>query len=171
MSTLRPDQGIQVASGEVVPVGEGLTDERWGIKNTLENPDIIASDASEERLRLAAGAGALESGVDAAQSIQARNSLEKMLAYQLAAAHGAAMKLFERVANKEYPPVEHARLTNAAARLLDSFQTGLLALQKLRTGGRQTVVVQHVQVADGGQAVVAGNLEAANRGADGGEGE
>jgi hypothetical protein len=28
---------------------------------------------------------------------------------------------------------------------------GLLTLQKLRTGGKQTVVVQHVQVSEGGQ--------------------
>jgi hypothetical protein len=35
---------------------------------------------------------------------------------------------------------------------------GALTLQKLKTGGRQTVVVQHVQVNDGGQAVVAGRV-------------
>jgi hypothetical protein len=34
------------------------------------------------------------------------------------------------------------------------YQEGLLTLAKLRTGGKQTVVVQHVYVTDGGQAVV-----------------
>lgn len=43
MSLLRPEQGIQVAGGEALPTGEGLTDEQWGIKDTLENPDVIAS--------------------------------------------------------------------------------------------------------------------------------
>ena len=38
-------------------------------------------------------------------------------------------------------------------------------LQKLRTGGRQTVVVQHVNVADGGQAVI-GTVNSPGRGVD-----
>lgn len=39
-----------------------------------------------------------------------------------------------------------------------SFQQGMLTLQKMRTGGRQVVTVQHVQVNNGGQAVVAGQI-------------
>ena len=35
---------------------------------------------------------------------------------------------------------------------------GTLALLKFKTGGKQTVVVQHVTVTDGGQAVVAGSV-------------
>jgi hypothetical protein len=38
------------------------------------------------------------------------------------------------------------------------FQEGLLALQKLKTGGRQTMIVQHVQVSDGGSALVAASV-------------
>jgi acyl-CoA thioesterase FadM len=55
------------------------------------------------------------------------------------------------------PSVEAARLTNAAARMMRVYQEAFLTLQKIRTGGKQTVVVQHVQVSDGGQAVVAGH--------------
>ena len=66
-------------------------------------------------------------------------------------------------------PREVARLTNAAARLIDAYQSGCLTLQKLKTKGTQRVVVQHqqVHVGDGGQAVVAGRIE----GGRGGEGE
>jgi hypothetical protein len=39
------------------------------------------------------------------------------------------------------------------------YQEAFLALQKIRTGGKQTVVVQHVQVSQGGQAVIAGSLK------------
>jgi hypothetical protein len=53
-----------------------------------------------------------------------------------------------------------ARLSNASARMIQVYQEGLLTLQKLRTGGKQTVVVQHVQVGEGGQAVIAGNMKA-----------
>jgi len=36
-------------------------------------------------------------------------------------------------------------------------QQGALALHKLKTGGTQTVIVQHVHVGQGGQAIV-GNV-------------
>ena len=34
-------------------------------------------------------------------------------------------------------------------------QHGLLTIAKVRSGGKQTVVVQHVNVGDGGRAMVA----------------
>jgi len=42
--------------------------------------------------------------------------------------------------------------------MMDSYQHGMLTIQKVRSGGQQTVVVQHVNVGDGGQAMVAGQL-------------
>jgi hypothetical protein len=124
--------------------------------------------ASRDRLELIADTEVLEPALDAAQSIQAANSLEKMLVHQMAAVHRAAMKLLARAVNDRLLPVEAARLTNAAARMMDVYQAGLLTLQKIRTGGKQTVVVQHVQVSDGGQAVIAGSL--GDRGSKAGEG-
>ena len=49
-------------------------------------------------------------------------------------------------------------MANASAKMMDAFQKGTLALHKLRTGGTQTVTVQHVNVSDGGQAVVTGGF-------------
>ncbi len=40
------------------------------------------------------------------------------------------------------------------------------ALRKHRNGGKQTVTVQHVNVAEGGQAIV-GHIETGGRGKDG----
>jgi hypothetical protein len=57
------------------------------------------------------------------------------------------------------PPIEMARLSNAAARMMQVYQEAFLTLQRIRTGGKQTVVVQHVQVSQGGQAVIAGRLK------------
>ena len=96
--------------------------------------------------------------IDAAQSAQAANSLEKMLCHQMAAAHRAEMKMLGQSVRVSNYPVEVARLSNAAARMMQVFQEGLLVLQKIRTGGQQTVVVQHVQVSESGQAVIAGTL-------------
>jgi hypothetical protein len=51
------------------------------------------------------------------------------------------------------PPVEEARLANTGARMMQIFQDGLLTLQKLKSGGRQTMIVQHLQVSEGGNAI------------------
>jgi hypothetical protein len=44
--------------------------------NTLHHRDFIAADASDQRMQLAKKAGALAMGVDAADTIQAGNSVE-----------------------------------------------------------------------------------------------
>ena len=41
---------------------------------------------------------------------------------------------------------------------MDTFQGGLLTIQKLRSGNNQTVTVQHISIT-GGQTVVAGTMQ------------
>lgn len=154
---VRPPEKFAKAAGEAANLEDLGFITAW-LVDTLENPNSISVDASERRLHLAAGAGVLQSAVDAANSGCAENSLEKMLCHQMAAAHSAAMKLVGRVGGGGMPVVEESRLANAAARMMQVFQEAFLALQKLKTGGKQTMVVQHVQVSDGGQAVIAGNV-------------
>ena len=159
-----PDPGEKIASADKT----ALAHDR--LVDTLEHPNSISVRASEQRMEAVADAGILEAAADAAVSAQAGNSLEKMLCHQMAAAHHMAMKLLTRGADTRLPPVETARLMNAGARLMQVFQEGLLALKKNRTGGRQQIVVQHIQVAEGGQAVIAGQVKAGHRGPKGGEG-
>jgi hypothetical protein len=140
------------------------------IFDTLEHPNTVSVRASEQRMEAADEAGVLEASIDAAVSVSAGNSLEKMLCHQMAAAHRMAMRLITRAADVQLPPVEAARLTNAGARLMQVYQEGLLSLRKFRSGGQQKIVVQHVQVSDGGQAVIAGSMKTGHRGAKGGEG-
>ena len=143
----------------------GLGAKRLMVRETLQqDASRIAEDASIRRadLLLLPSFNAVATGIDAAESISAQNSLEKMLAHQLAVAHEAAMRLMDRALcydsggrrMQEGDSVEACRLANAAARLLSVYQSGLLTLQKLRTGGSQTVTVQHVNVQPGGQAVI-----------------
>ncbi len=154
---LKPPEQIVKVSGEAADLQNLSFISGW-LVDTLESPNSISVDASEQRMRLAAGAGVLQSAVDAANSAQAVNSLEKMLCHQLSAVHSAGMKLVSRVGGGGMPPVEEARLANAAARMMQIFQEGVLTLQKLKTGGRQTMIVQHVQVSDGGNALVAASV-------------
>lgn len=141
------------------------------LARTLEEPNMISVTASEDRMEAALKAGVLSAAVDAAATAQAENSLEKMLAHQMAAAHHAAMKMVARGTKENLPPVEAARLVNSAARLMQVYQEGLLALFRIRRGGKQTVVVQHVQVSSGGQAVIAGNVKSGGGEANGGDGQ
>ena len=59
---------------------------------------------------------------------------------------------------QERANIQATRLAGATARMMGAFQQGLLTLQRLRTGGTQRVIVQHVNVNEGGQAVVAGEV-------------
>ena len=63
------------------------------------------------------------------------------------------------------------RLAGATARMMTAFQQGLVTLQRLRTGGQQVVTVQHVEVRDGGQAIVAGRMKPGGSGTGGGRGK
>jgi hypothetical protein len=137
-----------------------------------DNPDLTIATASRDRLELAADAQCLSLAVDMAETFRARNSVEKSLAHQAAAAHQLAMR-FAATANKwldhaqagqtfneahRMAMVEAQRAANASARLMLAYQDAALTQQRLRTGGRQVVTVQHVQVNSGGQAVVAGKM-------------
>lgn len=129
-------------------------------RDTLTDPDSISVYASTQRMNAALDVGVLQLAVDTAASAGAANSLEKMLCHQAAGAHKLAMKLLAKADEFRLPPVEAARLANAAARMMDVYQNACITLQKLKTKGTQRVVVQYqqVNVATGGQAVVAATV-------------
>jgi hypothetical protein len=174
---------VPARGGEMVAATrENIDEQPWLLDTVNERPDMLAADASVKRMQLADGAGALVLGLDLAETIQAQNSAERALAHQLAAAHRLAMRMVAKAddfmlhATSFYPPgrqqvqsIEAARMAASAARLMDTFQRGLLTLERLHNGGRQTVVVQHVDVCDGGQAVVAGSVAPGGGRAPGGE--
>src|SRR6478752_3943651 len=172
--TEAPEYMQQVgAGGELVPASMlGENSRALEYRNTVERPDCVAIEASRDRLELADKAGALEMGLDLADTIQADNSMEKMLVHQMAAVHNSAMRMtalvnrrMESMANDrltmqniERHNIETCRLAGTAARMMNTFQQGMLTLQRVRTGGEQRVVVEQHQyvtrVEDGGQAVI-----------------
>jgi hypothetical protein len=101
----------------------------------------------------------------AVEEIKPRDAVERMLAVQMAATHVAVIRQGGRMAHAEgLPQFEaHERAFNKLAR---TFTAQVEALRKHRTGGKQTVTVQHVNVSEGGQAIV-GNVQAGGRGNDG----
>jgi hypothetical protein len=165
---------VTVGNGNEMAIGTKAM--RPFVDTVRERPDMLAVDASRRRMELADKANALTLSLDAAATIAAANSLEKMLVQEMAAAHVMAMELqaeacellqrYKRSGHVyQQLSIEAGRLLNASARMMDSYQHGLLTLTKVRSGGQQTVVVQHVNVGDGGRAMVAGQVKL--RGKDG----
>ena len=139
------------ASGEAVPPQA----EKF-LYDTLAVPDLAAIEASFDRSRLLLerGSDVAAMAIDAADSIQAKNSLEKMLAHQLAAAHKVAMEMIGSVvAHSRDVAIQNKRL-NAAARCMTAYQQGLLTLRKMRQSGNQRILVQYVNVSDGGRQLL-----------------
>jgi hypothetical protein len=150
-----------------VVLGEANTDGdaviAWRAKDTLRDPEQVALDASAERKHLLLGPhlDVCALALDTAASIEANNALEKMLAHQLALAHRLCFDFANRAAAHPDPTIA-IKLANLSARMMDTFQDGLLTIQKLRSGNSQTVTVQHVSIT-GGQTVVAGTMQAGGR--------
>jgi hypothetical protein len=145
---------IEIGCGEAIRESDAFPS---GLRDTLENPTMVAADASEHRSRLAARADVLEMAVDAAVTCGAQNSIEKMLAHQLALAHRISMHLGALAL--EQKNVESAcKLQRASASAMRSYQQGTESLNRFRRGGRQIVTVQRVNINEGGKAVIAGRV-------------
>jgi hypothetical protein len=103
-----------------------------------------------------------EAAVNAALAVvdglKPQNEIEAMLALQMAVTHALAMKFSARLYNgalETIPQQDSAALT--LSRLQRAFTTQMDSLSNMRRGGRQKVVVEHVHVYPGGQAIV-GNV-------------
>ena len=163
--------------GELVPLPEPETHHL--AEHVREPADTLAHSASTQRMELAGEADALTLGLDAANSIKARDSVEKMLVHQAAAAHKLAMRLIAKAEHQlsqvqDWNPkawsahsVEAARLTHAAGKLMGAFNDAVLTVQRRPSGGKQAVQVQQVAVGPGGKTIVAGSLK--GRGKTGGK--
>jgi len=90
------------------------------------------------------------------RDIAPRDGIERMLAVQMATTHVALIRQGKRMAYAEQLPQfeAHERAYNKLAR---TFAAQVETLRKHRNGGKQTVTVQHVNIEDGGQAIV-GNV-------------
>ena len=80
-----------------------------------------------------------------------------MLAHQMAAAHKLVMEQMGQV-SYEHNAAGQAKRLNAAARCMAVYQQGLLTLHKIRQNGQQRIMVQYVNLSNGGHTVMA-NVE------------
>lgn len=179
-ATRTPQRG---RGGELVPLPdntpEGFERREWK-RSTVEEPmHVLAHQASADAMDLLIDNDALSLGLEMADSLNAKGRIEKMLAHEMATLHRLGMRFAAKAGDelrrsedvlrpiqyRQLASVEAARMMNASARAMGAFNDAALTLQRLRTGGNQVVKVihQHVEVKDGGQAVVAQTIKAGDK--------
>ena len=87
------------------------------------------------------------------KGIEPQDQVESMLAAQMAAVHMATMTFARRLSHVENIAQQDSA-ERAFNKLARTFTAQVEALKRYRTGGEQRVVVEHVHVHQGGQAIV-----------------
>lgn len=98
------------------------------------------------------------------RAVEPRDELESMLAIQMGAVHAATMMMARRLNHVVSLPQQDAA-ERALNKLARTYAVQMEALKRYRTGGQQRVIVEHVTVNAGGQAIV-GAVAAGGRGND-----
>ena len=104
---------VTVGNGSEMAIGTKTM--RPFLDTVRERPDMLAIEASARRMELADKADALTLAVDAAETIQAQNSLEKMLVHQMARAHAWPWRRRPRRGNSCAPTSAPATCTSSSA--------------------------------------------------------
>jgi hypothetical protein len=86
--------------------------------------------------------------------IQPQDEIEGMLAVQMIAVHNMAMETMKRAMITDQTFAGKEANVNQATKMLRTFNVQIEALKRYRTGGQQKVIVEHVHVTAGGQAIV-----------------
>jgi hypothetical protein len=95
----------------------------------------------------------INAGIAAVAGIEPQNEYEAMLAAQMVGVHSVAMDMLSRA--KQAGTTEHLeRYGSLATKMLRTYTAQIEALAKLRRGGSQKVMVEHVHVYPGSQAIV-----------------
>ena len=90
------------------------------------------------------------------KGVEPQDPIEAMLALQMGAVHNATMTFAGRLAHVETIQQQDSAQT-ALNKLARTFAAQVEALKRYRSSGEQKMTVQHVHVAEGGQAIV-GNV-------------
>ncbi len=166
----------QLAGSEVVSFEGNDQDRAISEKyaHKAKSPTMIDAAASQTRLELADKAHCLELALDATQSIDNPTAIEKMLIHQMAAAYQLSMNLMSKANNVSLSSMRQIDLNyfnmilGQATRLMNVYQSGMIAISKCRNGGKQEVIVQHIQVTGDAKAIVSGKMNTFRAGGQGG---
>jgi hypothetical protein len=116
-----------------------------GLESVLKEPNLLHLGASEQRAQLLEQNKVLELGIETAQDVRADGAAQKMISHQMAAMHSRAMSMLAESEGCKDPDIA-IKKARAAARMVDAFSRSALTLQRLQSGGGQTIQVQYMQV-------------------------
>ena len=91
-----------------------------------------------------------------------KDEIEGALAVQMACTHTAAMAILAKLDSGFGTERRIALFGSAAARLMKAYAMQMEVLRRLRNGGQQCIRVEHVNIDDGGVAVI-GNVKHGTR--------
>jgi len=158
-----PEMSWNEDKGSMEIVGKSMEDRHdWaksmGVENKntawlLMNQIILAQQHNYD-----AGKVAIDGAIDFYRSFEPKDNLECLLAAQMVATHSMAMHFSARAMLKDQTFDGIDSNINRATKLMRTYVAQVEALRKYRTGGKQTIQVQHINVNEGGQAVV-GNIQ------------
>ena len=94
---------------------------------------------------------------EALLEMKPKDIIEGQLITKMLVQHDIAMKYMATLTNTETTPKLHEMCINRLAKITRLYNETLNALNKYRRKGEQRVIVQHVNVENGGQAIV-GNV-------------
>lgn len=91
-----------------------------------------------------------------ANGVKPNDHIEALLITQMVTTHNAVMRCFKIVANTE--SIDKMNLVyNSANKLLRSYAKQMEALSRYRSKGNQKIMVEHIHINSGGQAII-GNI-------------
>lgn len=143
LSTDHPSQnvGYSLLSNALGSASQPFT---VGLVEQLANATSSAGQIQE---------GALNDALAIVAALQPQDEMEALMASQMALVHRATMLAARRTANSDNLAQLEAN-DRCLNRLTRTFAAQVDALKRYRTGGQQKMVVEHVTVEAGGQAIV-----------------
>ena len=123
------------------------------IKNTL-NLIVRLCNARKGSISKEELLNELNAALSVFTKMKPKDSVEAMIIAQMISVHEMALLASERALLTEQPDEFVGKNMNWATKLCRSYASLVEALNKYRTKGQQKITVQHVNVNDGGQAIV-----------------
>jgi hypothetical protein len=145
---VEPLEAEEKAFREKLTRATGITDFDFSVKLLNQIVAVFSSDEPSVRV------DCLNIGAAFLYEIKPEDPIEGMLAVQMLGTHNLATEFLRRAALKEQSVEGISENVNRATKLLRTYAAQMEALTRYRAKGQQKVVVEHVSVNAGGQAIV-----------------
>jgi hypothetical protein len=134
-------------------VGASLTMEALGLTRVGELTALLQAVVDLTQQERKANEHGINEMLAQIAAVEPKDGIEAMLATQMATVHRATLKVARTLRGSE-TIAQQDSASNAMNKLARTFASQVEALKRYRSKGEQKVVVEHVTVNEGGQAIV-----------------